>query len=101
MLGILDTPMRVKGGASCSVDIYNVSSEDYLTVNEIAEIGIEIMNLTDVRIIRGKEKIGWKGDVPKVRFNSEKLKLLGWNPAYSSREATIRAFEYLINHDNF
>ena len=81
------------------VDVFNVSSDDYITVNQIADLTIEAMELNSVRVERGEDKCGWKGDVPKVRFNSDKLKSLGWSPKFKSLDATKNALEYLIQND--
>jgi UDP-glucose 4-epimerase len=36
---------------------------------------------------------GWVGDVPRFRYNTERLKALGWRPALSSDEAVLRAID--------
>ncbi len=66
---------------------FNVATEDNITVNEIAEIVIEVMNLKDVKYKHTGGDRGWKGDVPIVRLNSEKIRKLGWINKLNSYEA--------------
>jgi len=66
---------------------YNVSTRDYITVTEIADIVIDIMGLKSVVYKYTGGNRGWKGDIPIVRLNSDKIRSLGWENKYSSREA--------------
>ena len=66
---------------------YNVATLDYLTVKEIADTVVEVMGIENVKYVYTGGKKGWKGDVPVVRLNSEKIKKLGWRNEYTSREA--------------
>lgn len=66
---------------------YNVATQDYLTVKQIADIVVETMGLKGVKYEYSGTDRGWKGDVPVVRLNSEKIRCLGWRNRYSSREA--------------
>jgi len=72
---------------SAIIDTYNVGTGDYISVKEIASIVIESMKLDSVTVSFGETSIGWKGDVPKVRFTSEKICNLGWTPQFGSRQA--------------
>jgi UDP-glucose 4-epimerase len=68
------------------VNMYNVGSEDWITVKEIAEIVCEEMRLNpNFRFTGGKR--GWEGDVPLMLLDVSKLKKLGWRPKYKSRDA--------------
>lgn len=73
-------------------EIYNVATEDCITVREIADIALEVLGL-DKESVRyrftGGDR-GWKGDVPVIRFDLEKIQGLGWSASRSSRQA-IRA----------
>ena len=66
---------------------FNVSTDDQITVSEIAEIVAEVMDLRNVRHIYSGGDRGWKGDVPIVRLDAAKIKRLGWRARYSTREA--------------
>jgi len=60
-------------------DVYNVATNDYITVQDIAKITIESMGITDPILFQytGGDR-GWKGDVPRVRLNTDKIRMLGW-----------------------
>ena len=66
---------------------YNVATLDYITVNEIADIVTGIMSLESVEYKHTGGNRGWKGDVPVVRFSSEKIREKGWKNEFTSKEA--------------
>lgn len=59
---------------------FNVATLDYITVNEIAEIAIEVVGLDrgNVEIKHTGGDRGWKGDVPIVRLNTDRIRNTGW-----------------------
>jgi UDP-glucose 4-epimerase len=70
-------------------NVYNVASEDWITVNEVADIVAEAMGLQGVKriykpVLHG---VGWPGDVKRIALKIEKIKRLGYKPRMSSREA--------------
>jgi UDP-glucose 4-epimerase len=68
-------------------EIFNAGTGDYVTVTEIADLVVERMGLQDVRYEYTGGSRGWRGDVPVVRFRSDKLASLGWRCTHSSIEA--------------
>jgi UDP-glucose 4-epimerase len=74
-------------------DVYNAGTGDYITVAEIADLVVERMGLSDVSFVYSGGSRGWQGDVPVVRFRSEKLEARGWKPAYSSRRALTESID--------
>jgi UDP-glucose 4-epimerase len=56
-------------------------------VNEIADLAVQEMGLKDVVYEYSGGDRGWKGDVPIVRFNSSKIRSLGWKNKLTSRDA--------------
>ena len=74
-------------------DVYNISTEDTLTVRQIADCAFETLNIdsSKVDIIYGTTDRGWKGDVPKILLSSEKIKKTGWCSKRSSKEAMMDA----------
>ena len=68
-------------------DVYNVSTDDYTTVREIADMVVEALGLRGVEYSFTGGERGWKGDVPVVRFDSEKIRARGWRNRLSSSEA--------------
>ncbi|EDY19957.1 NAD-dependent epimerase/dehydratase [Chthoniobacter flavus Ellin428] len=70
-------------------DLFNVATDDYITVREIADIAVGVSGLAPGSVrydFTGGDR-GWKGDVPVVRFDVTKIKALGWRTARSSAEA--------------
>ncbi len=68
---------------------YNVATGDYITVKDIADLAIECVGLSG-KIVKleytGGDR-GWKGDVPIVRLNTDKIKGIGWACTRSTRQA--------------
>ncbi|MFP3170226.1 MAG: NAD-dependent epimerase/dehydratase family protein [Sulfolobaceae archaeon] len=78
-------------------DAFNVGNEDWITVDEIAKIVEEEMNLTPVHEYVDKgEGRGWVGDVRFMLLDISKIKQLGWKPNYSSAQAVRLAVRDLI-----
>lgn len=67
-------------------DVFNVATDDYVSVREIAEIANRIAE-TSAKLCFGEGPRGWPGDVPIVKFNVEKIKGLGWQSTYSASQA--------------
>ncbi len=68
---------------------FNVSTEDFISVKEIADLTIEVMELNPAKVkfnFTGGNR-GWKGDVPVVRLNSDKIRKLGWSNKHTSKQA--------------
>lgn len=68
---------------------YNVATGDYITVREIAELVIEEVGITPgtTELLYSGGDRGWKGDVPVVRLNTDRIRALGWTNRMSSGEA--------------
>lgn len=90
--------LGLKSGSEL-VNLFNIASKTYITVNEIAEIIIEKMRLDKVLISHTKGKIGWPGDVPIVRIENKKLEESGWSPGYSSRQAVEKTVDDLLKNE--
>jgi len=78
------------------VNIFNVATDDYIDVSTIAEIVIEEIGLDGVKLNYSGGDRGWKGDVPKVRFNLDKIHRLGWDARYDSREAVCLSIREML-----
>jgi UDP-glucose 4-epimerase len=75
------------------IEVFNVGTGDYVTVAEIAQLVARRMELTDVRYEYAGGARGWAGDVPIVRFKSDKLTSLGWRCQHSSVEALLDSID--------
>jgi UDP-glucose 4-epimerase len=78
---------------------YNVATGDYITVRQIAETAIDFLQLSGVELQYTGGNRGWKGDVPMVRLNTDRIRALGWKPARGSREAIRASLEAM--HSEF
>ncbi|MEP6669093.1 MAG: NAD-dependent epimerase/dehydratase family protein [Chthoniobacter sp.] len=70
-------------------DLFNVATDDYITVRAIADIAVEVSGLApgSTRYDYTGGDRGWKGDVPVVLFDVTKIKALGWRAARNSAAA--------------
>ena len=96
VLDVIEAMIFIVNNTNEKVNIFNVASDDYLTVKEIAEIVTSEMNLKNVKYEFGRENKGWKGDVPIVRFNIEKIKGINWKARYNSKEAIQRSIREML-----
>ena len=76
-------------------EVYNVGSEEQISVKEIAELIVNEMNLKNTKFNFTGGKIGWPGDVPQMLLSIEKIKSLGWKPTFNIRESIIDTLNYL------
>jgi len=80
------------------IEIYNVGSQDMITVKEIADIITEKLKLSGVQYCftcGGGGGRGWKGDVKIMQLSIDKLVKTEWNPKYSSKRAVERTVQVL------
>jgi UDP-glucose 4-epimerase len=78
-------------------DIFNIGSEEQISVKEITNEIIKFMGLKNVKYDYTGGKIGWPGDVPQMLLSINKLKKLGWKPTYTIKESIIDTLDYLRN----
>ncbi|MEM3551160.1 MAG: NAD-dependent epimerase/dehydratase family protein, partial [Candidatus Bathyarchaeia archaeon] len=67
--------------------VFNVGSEETITVREIARLVVSLMNLQNVKYEFTGGKTGWPGDIPLMLLSIETLKSLGWKPERSIKES--------------
>jgi UDP-glucose 4-epimerase len=83
-------------------NVFNVSTSDNLTVNQIADLVISELSLDSTKIQRiysGGDR-GWKADIPVVRLSTAKISKYGWVPEFTSHEAvkrSIREMSFELN----
>lgn len=75
--------------ATAPFQVYNVATGDYITVGEIADLAVEVAGLdaASVRYVFTGGSRGWKGDVPIVRLNTDRIQATGWQCERTTREA--------------
>ncbi|HUZ09852.1 MAG TPA: NAD-dependent epimerase/dehydratase family protein [Acidimicrobiales bacterium] len=75
---------------------FNVATGDYITVQEIAELALEVLGIESTTFHFTGGDRGWKGDVPVVRVNTDRIRALGWSNAMSSRQALEASLRSMV-----
>lgn len=73
-------------------NIYNIASDDQVSVKEIAELVVNKFSKDAVIRYTGTPQ-GWPGDIANTYLSNKKLSAFGWNSRYNSLEAVKRAVE--------
>lgn len=94
----LDAVLHINAQAESGYDVFNVATEDSLTVKDIAKMAAVTMGLIagnwgneNFTIVTQPSPRGWKGDVPIIRMNCAKIHALGWRPKLNSSQAMLAA----------
>jgi len=79
-------------------NVFNVASEDWITVKDVVQIILRELGIENIEVIYKPvlHGVGWLGDVKRMALKIEKLKALGFRPAMNSREAVARTVNVLI-----
>ena len=100
---ILDAVLLANERCATNYDVFNVATDDYITVKEIADLAVQVSGLSAGAVryeFTGGDR-GWKGDVPIVRFDCAKIKALGWqcrrNSAAAVRDAMSAMREEIVH----
>lgn len=75
---------------------FNVSTEDAITVQQIADMVCAKMKLSNVSYLYSGGKRGWKGDVPIIRLSAEAIRKLGWQPKHNSAQAISASLDAML-----
>ena len=78
------------------LNIYNLGSEDWLRVTDIADMVVSAMGLSGVVYEFTGGESGWPGDVPRFRLDVSAINKLGWKAQRNSAEAVQQAIESTI-----
>ena len=99
---VVDAVLMAAARTPAPVATYNVATEDYITVGEIAHMAVEVMGLdpeaTELEFTGGDR--GWTGDVPVFRLSTKRIRALGWNNAMSTRQAMRTSLEAILGDVN-
>ena len=78
--------------------VFNVATGDYVTVTEIAGLAMKVVGLpagsTQLEYTGGAR--GWKGDVPVVRINTDRIRALGWKNERTGPQALRASMESML-----
>jgi UDP-glucose 4-epimerase len=95
---VVDAVLVADRSATDGYEAFNVATGDYITVTEIADLAVETVGLDPAEVqyeYTGGER-GWRGDVPVVRLNTDRIRGLGWRNRRSSREALQDSMQALL-----
>jgi len=78
-------------------EVFNIGSEDCITVKEVADIVVDTLGLKDVKYMYKPvgHGVGWPGDVKNVALSINKVRKLGFKPHLNSAEAvrkTVKSY---------
>jgi UDP-glucose 4-epimerase len=92
---IIEAVLLAEDYSGSLYDVYNVSTSDNITVNEIALGAFKVLGIesSKVSMIYTGGSRGWKADVPVVRLSSDKISKLGWTSSLSSKEAVEKSLK--------
>lgn len=97
---VVDAVLTAHRKATLPFQVYNVATGDYIAVSEIAHLALDVVGLSANRVkfeFTGGNR-GWKGDVPIVRLNTDRIQQLGWTCSRTSKEA-LRQSMLAMLHD--
>lgn len=82
--------------------VFNVATGDYITVREIGEIAARIVTGDSGKVAfeyTGGDR-GWRGDVPIVRLNTDRIRSIGWSCTKPTSKAMDWSMRALLNEQS-
>jgi UDP-glucose 4-epimerase len=96
---VVEAVLHAAGLAEDAFAVFNVATGDYVTVTEIAELAVDVVGLpaggTQFEYTGGDR--GWKGDVPVVRINTDRIRALGWKNQRTGPQALRASMESMLS----
>jgi UDP-glucose 4-epimerase len=95
---VIEAVLLAAQAAAGPYAVFNVATGDYVTVTEIAGLAMEVVGLPAGRTrleYTGGDR-GWKGDVPVVRINTDRIRSLGWKNERTGPEALRASMESML-----
>jgi UDP-glucose 4-epimerase len=84
--------------SSGALDVFNAAGSGATSVKDIAEIVVSRFGRPDTRIAYAGGDRGWPGDVPRFRYDTAKLRGLGWAPKFESTAAVRHTVERIAQN---
>jgi UDP-glucose 4-epimerase len=95
---VIEAVLHAARLASGAFAVFNVATGDYVTVTEIAGLAMDVAGLpagsTQFEYTGGNR--GWKGDVPVVRINTDRIRALGWKNERTGPQALRASMESML-----
>lgn len=93
---LIDAILRFMLMSVSGVSLYNVGVTGETSVTVIADILCEEMGLTGVEYQYTGGESGWRGDVPRFCYCSDKIHNAGWGAKYTSDEAVRKTVQCIL-----
>jgi UDP-glucose 4-epimerase len=90
----LDAMQAVVAGAQNPINVFNLGTDEYCTVDNSLGWICAHLGLSPRRRYTGGER-GWVGDNPFIFLDTRKVRALGWRPKLTIREAVLSTLRYL------
>ena len=81
------------------INIYNIGSDEQLTVDKIAKVIADELDL-DPKFKHTGGESGWKGDVPAMLLDITKIKKLGWEKKVPIKKGIRKYIRWLKQQNN-
>ena len=88
---LVDGILYVFSHAKESYNCYNIAGRGTTTVAEIARLTVAALGLKTVRFEYTGSERGWKGDVPRFKYDLSQITKLGWKSSMDSTKVVERA----------
>ncbi len=97
---VVSAVLRANAHEGADFQVFNVATGDYITVKEIADLAVEVVSAASPTVYEytGGDR-GWKGDVPIVRLNTDRIQSIGWKCQKSTREALKASLRSLCDDE--
>jgi UDP-glucose 4-epimerase len=95
---VVEAVLHAARAATGPYAVFNVATGDYVTVTEIAELAVDVAGLPagGTRFDYTGGDRGWRGDVPVVRINTDRIRALGWKNERTGRQALRASMESML-----
>ena len=98
----VEATMIAYENAKKEINVFNVSNKDWIRVDDVVNVILDELNLTDTEVIHKPvlHGVGWPGDVKKIALKINNLSSFGFEPKLNSVEAIRRTVKSLIEELN-
>lgn len=101
VLDLVDAIVQLTRDFKPGETVYNLSvNSEGTTVTRIAEIVVRELGLTNVKFVYTGGDRGWKGDVPRFKYDISKVLSTGWTPKHTSDEAVCQTVKDAMTSSN-
>ena len=90
----VDAMLTVLEQAHAPVNVFNLGTTEYVTVNQSLGYICEALGLSPERRYTGGER-GWIGDSPFILLDTSRVNALGWTPRVTIREGILKTLAFL------